>query len=77
MGNAHISSAKAVLINVISDGSLKLRELASLNDCVMLNYDHPEVILGVTFDESMGEELRVSVMATGLNFYQHEHGDTK
>lgn len=77
MGNAHISSAKAVLINVISDGSLKLRELDSLIDCVMLNYDHPELILGATFDESMGDELRVTVMATGLNFYQDEQGDTK
>lgn len=70
-GNADISSAKAVLINVISDGSLKLRELDSLMDCIMLSYDHPQAILGATFDESMGDELRITIMATGLNLSRH------
>ena len=73
-----ISCAKGILVNIISDGSLRLSELTEVMECIQLNADQPKVIQGVTFDESMGEKLRVTIMATGFNLSRHLYsGDSK
>jgi cell division protein FtsZ len=78
IGKTDISGAKGILVNIISDGSLRLGELTGVMECIQLNADHPKVIQGITIDETMGEELRVTIMATGFNLSRHLYsGDSK
>ncbi len=78
IGNTDISNAKGILANIISDGSLKLSELTEVMECIQLNSDNSKVIQAITYDESMGDELRVTIMATGFNLSRHLYsGDSK
>ncbi|MDD2722007.1 MAG: cell division protein FtsZ [Gallionella sp.] len=61
-----MTGARAVLVNVTSTCSLKLRELEEVMACVQFAAEEATVITGSVFDESMGDELRVTVVATGL-----------
>jgi len=64
---AVITGARGVLVNVTSSANLKLAEL---NEAVTLieeeAHEDAEVIFGWVVDEAMGEEVRVTVLATGL-----------
>lgn len=64
-----LSGAKGVLVLVTaSKGSLKLSESRLAMSTINL-YASPEahVIYGAAYDESLGEEIRVTVIATGLS----------
>lgn len=64
----NLSSAKGVLVNITaSAASLRMRESKQVMD-VIHAYVDPEatVVYGAVYDESMGEEMRVTVVATGL-----------
>lgn len=67
--NMDISGARGVLINITSSDSFKLRELSEMMDYIHAAED-ATLILGSVFDESMGDELRVTVLATGLSVPQ-------
>jgi len=62
-----LAGAKGVLVNITAAKSLKMREvnevMATIGDHVS---EEAEIIFGAVFDESMGEQLRVTVVATGL-----------
>ncbi|HCP44621.1 MAG TPA: cell division protein FtsZ, partial [Deltaproteobacteria bacterium] len=68
---AVITGARGVLVNVTSSANLKLAEL---NEAVTLieeeAHEDAEVIFGWVVDEAMGEEVRVTVLATGLEARQ-------
>ncbi|MDF1577533.1 MAG: cell division protein FtsZ [Desulfurivibrionaceae bacterium] len=64
-----IDGAKGVLVNISSR-----RELLSMDEVTEVTtiiheeaHEEANIILGVTFDESLGEALRVTVIATGIN----------
>ena len=61
-----MSGARGVLVNITSSSDLKLKELEELMECVQFAAEEATVIVGSVFDESMGEDLRVTVVATGL-----------
>ena len=61
-----MSGARGVLVNITSSSSLKLKELEDVMECVQFAAEEATVIVGSVFDENMGEELRVTVVATGL-----------
>jgi len=61
-----MSGARGVLVNITSSSSLKIREMDEVMDCVKFAAEEATVIVGSVFDESMGDELRVTVVATGL-----------
>ena len=61
-----MTGARGVLVNITSTSSLKVREMEEVMACVQFAAEEATVILGSVFDESMGEELRVTVVATGL-----------
>jgi cell division protein FtsZ len=61
-----MTGARGVLVNITSTNSLKLREMEEVMACVQFAAEEATVILGSVFDESMGDELRVTVVATGL-----------
>lgn len=62
-----LNGARGVLVNITANRSLKMRETREIMDTIR-SYasDDATVIFGVAYDESIGEELRVTVVATGL-----------
>ena len=62
-----LSGAKGILVNIASSSNLSLGEFTQVGEIVNeLSVDNATVITGTVIDESMGEELRVTVVATGL-----------
>ncbi|HEX7454615.1 MAG TPA: cell division protein FtsZ [Gallionella sp.] len=61
-----LTGARGVLVNITSTSSLKLREMDEVMACVQFAAEEATVILGSVFDETMGDDLRVTVVATGL-----------
>jgi len=63
-----IEGAKGVLINITGNTDLGLQEI---NDAASLIHDmvsqDAEIILGSVIDQSMGEQVMVTVIATGFN----------
>jgi cell division protein FtsZ len=68
-----ITGAKGILVNVTSDSSLKLHELTEAVSLIEEEADDDaEVIFGWVIDESMGDEVRITVIATGIDPAQEE-----
>jgi len=64
-----IDGARGVLVNISSrEDLLAMSEVTEITT-VIHEEAHPEanIILGVTFDETLGDALRVTVVATGIN----------
>jgi cell division protein FtsZ len=62
-----ISGAKGVLMNITSTSDLTLAEMTEASDRIYKEVgDEAEIIWGQAIDESLGEEMRVTVIATGI-----------
>ncbi|MDD4977104.1 MAG: cell division protein FtsZ [Gallionella sp.] len=61
-----MSGARGVLVNITSSSRLKLKEIDDVMECVQFAAEEATVIVGSVFDDAMGDELRVTVVATGL-----------
>ena len=63
----HLSGARGVLVNITASASLKMKEVHEVMNTIKAFADQEaEVIFGAVFDESMADDLRVTVVATGL-----------
>jgi len=64
----NLSGARGVLVNITAARTgLKLRETKEVMETIRsFAADDATVILGAVYDENMGDELRVTVVATGL-----------
>jgi cell division protein FtsZ len=63
----NLSGAKGVLVNITASHSLKLKEVDEVMNTVRgFAADDAHIIFGTVFDDDMQEELRVTVIATGL-----------
>lgn len=63
----NLSGAKGVLVNITSTRSLKMKEVNEVMNTVReFAADDAHIIFGAVYDESMGEDIRVTVVATGL-----------
>ncbi|WP_319241057.1 cell division protein FtsZ [uncultured Propionivibrio sp.] len=63
----NLSGAKGVLVNITSTRSLKMKEVNEVMNTVReFAAEDAHIIFGAVYDESMGEEIRVTVVATGL-----------
>ena len=63
-----ITGATGVLFNVTGPPSLSLHELNSAARCIAEVVDpDAEIIFGTAVDENMGEEVRITVIATGFS----------
>lgn len=62
-----LHGARGVLVNITSSRSLKMRETREIMETIR-SYasEDATVIFGNAYDETMGEDLRVTVVATGL-----------
>ncbi len=62
-----ISGAKAVLMNITSSSDLTLDEMTEASDRIYKEVgEDAEIIWGQTFDEELGDEMRITVIATGI-----------
>lgn len=62
-----ISGAKGVLMNITSSSDLTLDEMTEASDRIYQEVgDEAEIIWGQTFDEELGDEMRITVIATGI-----------
>lgn len=67
--DANIEGAKGLLVNVSGGSNFSLDEYQEVMDIITANaHDDALIIPGTGVDETLGEELRVTVIATG--FYQ-------
>jgi len=64
--DVNLAGARGVLINISSSSKLTLREFREITNSVQFAIEDATVIVGSVFDESMGDELRVTIVATGL-----------
>jgi len=65
--NAVIDGAKGILVNFTSSRDIKLVELDEAMEYI-IKHANPEVFIkyGQAFDESLGDELKITVIATGF-----------
>ena len=62
-----VSGAKGVLMNITSSSDLTLDEMTEACDRIYQEVgDEAEIIWGQTFDEELGDEIRITVIATGI-----------
>ncbi|MBU0689450.1 MAG: cell division protein FtsZ [Gammaproteobacteria bacterium] len=61
-----LTGARGVLVNVTSSSEITLEEFHEVMNCFQFAASEATVIVGSVFDESMGDELRVTIVATGL-----------
>lgn len=65
--NIDISGAHAVLLNITGGPSLTLHEISSIASIIYEKADKDaNIIIGSVIDESMNEDLQVSILATGF-----------
>jgi len=62
-----LSGARGVLVNITASGSLGMREVRDVMNTIR-NYAAPDatIIFGTVFEDGMEDQLRVTVVATGL-----------
>jgi cell division protein FtsZ len=61
-----LAGARGVLVNISSSSSLTLKEYREVTNSVQFAVEDATVIVGSVFDENMADELRVTIVATGL-----------
>lgn len=62
-----IKGAKGVLMNITSTSELTMDEMTEASDRIYEEVgDDAEIIWGTVIDENMGDEMRVTVIATGI-----------
>ena len=62
-----ISGAKGVLMNIAAACSMEFEEVAEASERIHKEVDdEAEIFWGTSVDESLGEEMRVTVIATGI-----------
>ena len=62
-----LSGARGVLVNITASRTLKLRETRTVMETISaFAAEDATVIMGAVYDDTMGDNLRVTVVATGL-----------
>ncbi|MBF0470054.1 MAG: cell division protein FtsZ [Gammaproteobacteria bacterium] len=63
-----LKGAKGILVNITANSDIKLGEFSDVGDTIEdFAADDATVVVGTAIDPSMGETLRVTVVATGLS----------
>jgi cell division protein FtsZ len=65
--DVNLTGARGVLVNITASKSLKLKEVhEGMTTIRSFTAEDATVIFGQVFDETLGEALRVTIVATGL-----------
>lgn len=62
----NLSRALGVLITITSTSYLKVKEMEEVMACIQFASEDASIVVGAIYDETMGDELHVTVVATGL-----------
>lgn len=63
----HLSGARGVLVNITASNSLRMKEVSEVMEEVRAYAaEDAQIVFGAVFDEAMQDDLRVTVVATGL-----------
>jgi cell division protein FtsZ len=66
--DVNLANARGVLVNITASSSFKMKEYYDvMNTIKEFTAEDATVIVGNVFDESIGDGLRVTMVATGLN----------
>jgi cell division protein FtsZ len=66
--DVNLANARGVLVNITASTSFKMKEYYDvMNTIKEFTADDATVIVGTVMDETMGDKLRVTMVATGLN----------
>jgi cell division protein FtsZ len=66
--DVNLANARGVLVNITASTSFKMKEYYDvMNTIKAFTADDATVIVGNVVDETMGDKLRVTMVATGLN----------
>jgi cell division protein FtsZ len=66
--DVNLANARGVLVNITASSSFKMREYYDvMNTIKEFTAEDATVIIGNVMDEEMGDNLRVTMVATGLN----------
>mgnify|MGYP000262404664 CR=1 FL=1 len=67
LDDLNLTGAEGILINVTADESLGIAEFQTVSEiAVEMASEDAEIIVGTAVDPTLGDELRVTVVATGL-----------
>ncbi|MBU0462320.1 MAG: cell division protein FtsZ [Proteobacteria bacterium] len=71
-----IAGAKGVLMNITSSSDITLDEMTAASDRIYKEVgDDADIIWGQTFDEELGDEIRITVIATGIGSEEFKGSD--
>lgn len=75
LNNNDVFNAKKVLFNISCSESkgLFMHEMGQINEFMAKFKSRLEVIWGITFDDSLGDKLKVTLLATGFNMNNIPH----
>lgn len=63
-----IAGAKGVLMNITSNSEMKMEEMAEASERIHNEVgEDADIIWGTAVDDNLGDEMRVTVIATGIN----------
>ncbi len=72
-----LSGARGILVNITASSSLKMREVHEVMSAIKnLSAEDATIIVGTVIDENMGEDLRVTMVATGLGSVVNQSQNT-
>ena len=67
LDDVNLSGARGILVNVTAGPELRMDEFATVGEAIgEFASDNALVVIGTALDENIGDELRVTVVATGL-----------
>ena len=65
--NVNLSGARGILVNITATSDLGMHEISVAGDAIReVAAEEALVVMGTALDESVGDEVRVTVVATGL-----------
>ena len=74
LDNLLLENAKGLIVNVVSSESVTLDELNEITEVVndITDIEDANIFIGTVIDEKLGEDLHVTVIATGLTLDESE-----
>ncbi len=78
LDDLRLENAKGLIVNVMSSESLSLEEFSQISEIVeaITDTDEADIFYGSVIDEDMGDDIHVTVIATGLTLNEQPGSET-
>jgi cell division protein FtsZ len=65
--DVHLAGAKGILVNITAGDDLRMGEFEEVGNTIKgFSSENATVVVGTVFDSAMSDEVRVTVVATGI-----------